>query len=81
MAVLNICFDIARGYFARKTPPKPFFEILYLDDDLRVHKTGQGNVFVQEGHQGCVCGHELARLMRKNGHHDPLDFWDNVNPG
>ncbi|CAL1132757.1 unnamed protein product [Cladocopium goreaui] len=35
-------------FFTRKTPPKPFFEIIYLDDDLRVHKTGQGNVFVQE---------------------------------
>ena len=32
----------------RKSPPKPYFEILYLDHDLRVHKTGQGNVFVQE---------------------------------
>ena len=32
----------------RKAPPKPFFEIIYLDHDLRVHKTGQGNVFVQE---------------------------------
>eukprot|EP00435_Cladocopium_sp_Y103_P016945 s1384_g4.t1 len=35
-------------FFTRKTPPKPFFEIIYLDDDLRVHKTGQGNVFVQD---------------------------------
>eukprot|EP00434_Breviolum_minutum_P031805 symbB.v1.2.028131.t1/scaffold2948.1/size94957/3 len=35
-------------FFTRKSPPKPYFEILYLDHDLRVHKTGQGNVFVQE---------------------------------
>ncbi|CAJ1429726.1 unnamed protein product [Effrenium voratum] len=35
-------------FFTRRAPPKPFFELLYLDDNLRVHKTGQGNVFVQE---------------------------------
>ena len=27
--------------------PGPFFEVLYLDDDVRVHRTGEGNVFVQ----------------------------------
>ena len=30
-----------------KKPPPAFFDVLYLDDELRVHKTGQGNVFVQ----------------------------------
>ena len=30
-----------------KAPPKAFFDILYLDGDLRVHKTGEDNLFVQ----------------------------------
>ena len=35
-------------FFTRKAPPKPYFELLYLDDELRVHETGQGNIFIQE---------------------------------
>ena len=31
----------------KKKPPPAFFDVLYLDDDLRVHKTAQGNLFVQ----------------------------------
>jgi len=31
----------------KKPVPKAYFDILYLDNDLRVHKTGQDNVFVQ----------------------------------
>ena len=34
--------------FTGKKPPKPYFELLYLDDELRVHETGQGNIFIQE---------------------------------
>ena len=30
-----------------KQPPKAYFDVLYLDDDLRVHKTGEDNLFVQ----------------------------------
>jgi hypothetical protein len=30
-----------------KTPPVPYFEVLYLDKDLRIHKTGEDNLFVQ----------------------------------
>lgn len=30
-----------------KRPPKAFFDVLYLDDDLRIHKTGEDNLFVQ----------------------------------
>jgi hypothetical protein len=30
-----------------KPPPKAFFDVLYLDDDLRIHKTGEENLFVQ----------------------------------
>ena len=30
-----------------KKPPVPFFDLVYLDADLRVQKTGEGNVFVQ----------------------------------
>ena len=30
-----------------KKPPPAYFDVLYLDDDLRVHKTAQGNLFVQ----------------------------------
>ena len=29
-------------------PATPFFDLLYLDDELRVQKTGEGNVFVQK---------------------------------
>ena len=28
-------------------PPKPYFDLLYLDDDLRIHRTGEDNYFVQ----------------------------------
>lgn len=31
-----------------KRPPLAFFDVLYLDEDLRVHKTAQGNLFVQQ---------------------------------
>jgi len=30
-----------------KKPPSAYFDILYLDDEIRVHRTGQGNLFVQ----------------------------------
>ena len=30
-----------------KRPPLAYFDVLYLDDDLRVHRTAQGNLFVQ----------------------------------
>ena len=33
--------------FSRKEVPQAYFDVLYLDDDLRIHKTGQGNLFVQ----------------------------------
>mmetsp|Transcript_11596 Transcript_11596/g.19307 ORF Transcript_11596/g.19307 Transcript_11596/m.19307 type:complete len:304 (+) Transcript_11596:121-1032(+) len=35
------------GRKAAKQPPKAYFDVLYLDDDLRVHKTGEDNLFVQ----------------------------------
>ena len=38
----------------RKKVPPAFFDVLYLDDDLRVHKTGQGNLFVQRRAQAPV---------------------------
>lgn len=30
-----------------KAPPKAYFDVQYLDDELRIHKTGEANVFVQ----------------------------------
>jgi len=30
-----------------KVPPKAYFDVLYLDKDLRIHKTGEDNLFVQ----------------------------------
>jgi hypothetical protein len=30
-----------------KQPPKAYFDVVYLDDDLRIHKTGEDNLFVQ----------------------------------
>jgi hypothetical protein len=32
----------------KKRPPPAYFDILYLDGELRVHRTGQGNIFVQQ---------------------------------
>jgi len=29
------------------SPPKAYFDVLYLDNDLRIHKTGEDNLFVQ----------------------------------
>ena len=34
--------------FSKKEVPQAYFDVLYLDDELRVHKTGQGNLFVQQ---------------------------------
>mmetsp|Transcript_148461 Transcript_148461/g.476830 ORF Transcript_148461/g.476830 Transcript_148461/m.476830 type:complete len:330 (-) Transcript_148461:199-1188(-) len=33
--------------FTGKAPPKPYFDVLYLDESLRIHETGEGNIFVQ----------------------------------
>jgi len=35
------------GRKSAKKVPKAYFDVLYLDKDLRVHKTGEDNVFVQ----------------------------------
>uniref|UniRef100_A0A7S2EC39 Plastid lipid-associated protein/fibrillin conserved domain-containing protein n=1 Tax=Trieres chinensis TaxID=1514140 RepID=A0A7S2EC39_TRICV len=35
------------GRGGAKKVPKAYFDILYLDDDLRIHKTGDDNLFVQ----------------------------------
>lgn len=32
----------------KKRPPPAYFDVLYLDNDLRVQRTGQGNIFVQK---------------------------------
>lgn len=32
---------------APQKPPNAFFDVLYLDQDLRIHKTGEDNIFVQ----------------------------------
>ena len=32
----------------KKKQPAAYFDVLYLDADLRVHRTGQGNLFVQQ---------------------------------
>eukprot|EP00960_Hanusia_phi_P068893 766960-Hanusia_phi.AAC.1 len=36
-------------FFFRKVKdvPKAFFDVVYLDDQLRIHRTGEGNLFVQ----------------------------------
>jgi hypothetical protein len=38
-------FKFGRG--GAKKVPKGYFDVLYLDDDLRVHRTGEDNFFVQ----------------------------------
>lgn len=35
------------GRKGAKKVPKGYFDLLYLDEDLRVHKTGEDNIFVQ----------------------------------
>jgi hypothetical protein len=35
------------GRKSAKKIPKAYFDVLYLDKDLRIHKTGEDNVFVQ----------------------------------
>ena len=35
------------GRGPKEGPPPAYFDVLYLDDELRVHVTGQGNLFVQ----------------------------------
>jgi hypothetical protein len=31
----------------KKVPPKAYFDVVYLDEDLRIHRTGEDNLFVQ----------------------------------
>ena len=33
--------------FSKKKVPQAYFDVLYLDDELRVHRTGQDAVFIQ----------------------------------
>lgn len=35
------------GKGGKQRVPKAYFDVLYLDDDLRIHKTGDDNLFVQ----------------------------------
>jgi hypothetical protein len=36
-----------RGKVEVKKPPEAYFDVLYLDEELRVHRTGEDNTFVQ----------------------------------
>ena len=40
-------YRIFRRGKAKPPPPKAYFDVLYLDDTLRIHKTGEDNLFVQ----------------------------------
>ena len=35
------------GRKEKKVPPKAYFDVLYLDNQLRIHKTGEDNLFIQ----------------------------------
>lgn len=35
------------GRGTKKVVPKAYFDVLYLDDQLRIHRTGEDNLFVQ----------------------------------
>lgn len=35
------------GRKEKRVPPKAFFDVLYLDEQLRIHRTGEDNLFVQ----------------------------------
>ena len=40
----------------KKPPPPPYFDVLYLDDDLRIQQTGDGNLFVQQRLDPAIVG-------------------------
>lgn len=48
-AVARVAVAVSRLLMGRARPPpqQPFFEVTYLDGDLRCHRTGEGNLFVQ----------------------------------
>lgn len=49
-AFITRCIVLFSRIFKRqgvKKPPQAYFDVLYLDDDLRIHKTGEDNLFVQ----------------------------------
>jgi hypothetical protein len=35
------------GQGTKKTVPRAYFDVVYLDDQLRIHRTGEDNLFVQ----------------------------------
>ncbi len=43
----NLKNKLFRQKKEKATLPKAFFDVLYLDKDLRVHKTGEDNIFIQ----------------------------------
>ncbi len=50
-AALALCAPLScDGMLAarRKEVPRAYFDVLYLDETLRVHRTGQGNLFIQQ---------------------------------
>ena len=52
---ISIVFPVPGPFITRiftiirrvKDPPKAYFDVIFLDEDLRIHKTGEGNIFVQ----------------------------------
>jgi hypothetical protein len=47
VTVSRVTSFFRRSQSPTKSIPKAYFDILYLDATLRIHKTGQGNLFVQ----------------------------------
>lgn len=47
IAASNLKNRLLRNKTEPRKPPKGFFDVLFLDRELRVHKTGESNFFVQ----------------------------------
>lgn len=47
VAIRNVKNFLLRQKKEASKLPKAFFDVLYLDQDLRVHKTGEDNIFIQ----------------------------------
>ena len=47
VGITNLKNRLLRRKRESRKLPKAYFDVLYLDNDLRVHKTGEDNIFVQ----------------------------------
>jgi hypothetical protein len=46
-AIVLVSRILRFGRGTKKVVPRAYFDVLYLDDQLRIHKTGEDNIFIQ----------------------------------